>query len=261
LPGASAVNGKPMTLPLQTVLLFAAGSVAGMINVLAGGGSMLTVPTLIFMGVDPITANGTNRVAIVVQNATAVYGFRRRALSDFRLSFGLALAAVPGAALGAFAASHMEATTFQRLLSLVLVLSVIALFLPSPVAPETDRLNPWRRAMAYPLLFGIGFYGGFIQIGVGFIFMAALQRLLRLSLLRVNVHKVFIIMTYTVPALAVYVWQDQVDWPLGIALATGMATGAWAATHVAVRGGERWIRVVVAAAVALMAVKLLIGAL
>lgn len=250
-----------MTLPLQTALLFATGTVAGMINVLAGGGSMLSVPILIFLGVDPITANGTNRVAIAVQNATAVYGFRRRQLSDFGMSFGFALAAIPGGALGAYVASHMETTNFQRVLSVVLVISVIALLLPAPAAPEERRLSPWRRILAYPLLFGIGFYGGFIQIGVGFIFMAGLQRLLRLSLVRVNMHKVFVIFFYTLPALAVFVWRGQVDWLLGLALAAGTATGAWAATHLAVRGGERWIRLVVAAAVILMAGKLLVSAL
>jgi len=250
-----------MTLPLQTALLFATGALAGVINVLAGGGSMLSVPVLIFLGVDPITANGTNRVAIAVQNATAVYGFHRRDVSDFSMSLRLALAAVPGAALGALIASHMDTTNFQRVLSLVLILSVIALFLPSPVAPESRQLPVWRRVLAYPALFGIGFYGGFIQIGVGFIFMAGLQRLLRLSLVQVNMHKVFIVLCYTLPALAVFLWRGQVNWILGIALAAGTATGAWAATHLAVRGGERWIRLVVGVAVVLMSVKLLVGAL
>lgn len=250
-----------MNPPLQATLLFATGTAAGVVNVLAGGGSMLSVPVLIFLGVDPITANGTNRIAIAVQNATAVYGFQRRQLSEFRLSISLALAAVPGAALGAYVASHMHATSFQRVLSVVLVISVIALFLPAPVSSETRELSRWRRIAAYPALFGIGFYGGFIQIGVGFIFMAGLQRLLQMSLVRVNTHKVFIILCYTLPALAVFLWRGQVDWPLGLALATGTATGAWIATNLAIRGGERWIRIVVAVAVVLMATKLLFSAL
>lgn len=245
-----------MTPPLQTALLFGTGTIAGLINVLAGGGSMLSVPVLIFLGVDPITANGTNRVAIAVQNATAVYGFRRRQLSDFPMSIGLALSALPGSILGAYVASHMHSTAFQRVLAVVLVLSVVALLTPAPTAPESERLSTWRRVLVYPVMFGIGFYGGFIQIGVGFIFMAGLQRLLRLSLVRVNVHKVFIVFVYTLPALAIFVWRGQVDWLLGLSLAAGTAAGAWIATHLAIRGGERWIRAIVAVAVVVMAVKL-----
>ena len=245
-----------MNLPLQTALLFGTGVAAGIINVLAGGGSMLSVPVLIFLGVDPITANGTNRVAIAVQNATAIYGFRQQRMSDFGLSFKLAAFALPGSLLGAFLASQMSTGFFQRILSVILVLSVIALLMPTRAAPESEDLPTWRRVLSYPLMFGIGFYGGFIQIGVGFIFMAGLQRLLRMSLVRVNVHKVLIIFVYTLPALGIFVWMGQVDWLLGIALAVGTATGAWIATRLAVRGGERWIRVVVAVAVVLMAAKL-----
>lgn len=249
-----------MTLPLQTALLFATGTAAGIINVLAGGGSMLSVPVLIFLGVDPVTANGTNRVAIAVQNATAIHGFRRQSEGSFPLSTKLALAALPGSIVGAWLASHMNNAAFQRVLAVVLVLAVIALFLPSPAAPESEQLSPWRRALVYPVMFGIGVYGGFIQIGVGFIFMAGLQRLLRLGLVRVNIHKVFIIFVYTLPALGIFLWRGQVNWLLGLSLAAGTASGAWIATRLAIRGGERWIRVVVAIAVVLMAVRLFTSA-
>ncbi|HYW04862.1 MAG TPA: sulfite exporter TauE/SafE family protein [Gammaproteobacteria bacterium] len=250
-----------MNLPLQTGLLFGTGTAAGIINVLAGGGSMLSVPVLIFLGVDPLTANGTNRVAIAVQNATAVYGFRRHERGSFPTSMKLALAALPGSLVGAWLASHMNNSAFQQVLSVVLVLSVIALFLPSPRSTEGGGPGGWRRVLVYPVMFGIGLYGGFIQIGVGFIFMAGLQRLLRIGLVRVNVHKVFIILIYTLPALGIFLWRGQVDWLLGLTLAAGNAAGAWIATRLAIRGGDRWIRVVVAIAVVLMAAKLFASAL
>ncbi len=245
-----------MDLPLRTALLFGTGAAAGIINVMAGGGSMLSVPVLIFLGVDPIIANGTNRVAIAVQNATAVYGFRQQQMSEFDTSLKLAAFALPGALVGAWLGSHVDNAFFQRVLSVVLVLSVIALLMPKPKAPATEQLSTWRRVFSYPMMFAIGVYGGFIQIGVGFIFMAALQRVLRMSLVRVNMHKVFIILIYTLPALGIYVWMGQVDWMLGLSLAAGMAAGAWIATRLAVRGGEKWIRLVVAVAVVLMAIKL-----
>lgn len=244
---------------LQVSALFGAGLIAGIINVLAGGGSMLSVPALIFAGLDPVTANGTNRIAIAVQNATAVGGFQQQNLNDFPVSLKLAAAAVPGALLGAYLASQFSNNAFKHVLAGVLVISVIALFLPLRRTDAGGDIHQAHPAVLYPVLFGIGLYGGFIQVGVGFLFMAGLQRVLRLDLIRVNVHKVLIILLYTLPALAVFLWMGEVNWPLGLALAVGNASGAWIATRLAVRGGERWIKGLVAVVVVAMAIKLFIG--
>jgi uncharacterized protein len=108
----------------------------------------------------------------------------------------------------------------------------------------------------YLALFGVGFYGGFLQAGVGFLLMIVLRGLLSLDLVRVNMYKVFIVLLYTVPALVVFVVAGRVDWTIGLVLAAGNATGAVIATRASVRGGERVIRPVIAAALLLMAVRL-----
>lgn len=247
------------TFALQAAALFGAGLIAGIVNVLAGGGSMLSVPALIFAGLDPVTANGTNRIAIAIQNATAVGGFQQQKMNDLPASLKLAAAAVPGALLGAYLASQFSNNVFKHVLAGVLIISVIALFLPIRRPNAGGDIHHAHPAVLYPVLFGIGLYGGFIQVGVGFLFMAGLQRVLRLDLVRVNVHKVFIILLYTLPALAVFVWMGEVNWPLGLALAVGNASGALIATRMAVRGGERWIKGIVAVVVVAMAIKLFIG--
>ena len=109
----------------------------------------------------------------------------------------------------------------------------------------------------YPVMFIIGFYGGFIQVGVGFLFMAALYYLLEANLVYVNMHKVFIIFLFTLPALGIFIWTGNVDWRYGISLATGNAFGGWWGAHAAIKGGEKAIRHALAITIFLMSLKLL----
>jgi uncharacterized membrane protein YfcA len=117
--------------------------------------------------------------------------------------------------------------------------------------------RPTRLAAAHVLMVAAGFYGGFIQAGVGFILMAILYRVLGLDLVRVNMHKVFIVGVYTIPAIVVFALHDDVIWRTGLILAAGNAIGGWIGSHVAVKRGERMIRLVLYAALIAMAVRLL----
>lgn len=105
-------------------------------------------------------------------------------------------------------------------------------------------------------MFGIGFYGGFIQVGIGFILMASLQYLAKLNLVLVNMHKVFIVLIYTAPALLIFIISGNVNWGLGLSLAAGNAFGAWYAAKFAVKKGEKIIKIVLISAILLMALKL-----
>ncbi len=106
-------------------------------------------------------------------------------------------------------------------------------------------------------MFGLGFYGGFIQVGVGFMFMAALYHILKLDLVYVNMHKVFIVLVYTVAALCVFLLKGKVDWIFGLCLAAGNSFGAWWGANFAVKGGEKMIRYILAATILVVSVKLL----
>ena len=119
---------------------------------------------------------------------------------------------------------------------------------------SAEGIKTW---VIYPVMFGIGFYGGFIQAGVGFLFMAALYHILKLDLVHVNMHKVFIVMVYTIPALCIFVFTGNVNWILGLCLAVGNSFGAWWGAHFAVKGGEKIIRYILAVAILIMALKLL----
>lgn len=236
------------------ILLFVVGAIAGFINVNAGGGSSLTLPTLIFMGMDSAMANGTNRIALLLQNIFAVTSFRRNKFHQFKTSLGLAVFTLPGAIIGALAATQVSHHLFQKILAVVLLFIVVSMFLTSSYKNRIQETSShW---LVYPALFAIGFYGGFIQVGVGFLLMAALYHLLRVNLVLVNMHKVFIILIYTVPALLVFILTGNVFWKFGLVLAAGNSIGGWWGAHAAVKGGEKLIRIILAVAIFIMALKL-----
>ena len=218
--------------PVEGVALLLAGIVAGFINVLAAGGSMLTLPLLMFLGLPPQVANGTNRVSITLQSVSAVANFFRAGARHIRLSLRLSVPAVLGSMLGVWLALRVSDALFETILMVVMVAAAIVMLLPQPkldTRPLTvERLTPG----VYLAMFVIGLYGGFLQVGVGILFMIVLYRMLKIDLGQVNAFKVLIILVYTLPALAIFLWHDQVRWSYGLVLAAGSMTGAWLAVKV-----------------------------
>ncbi len=251
-------------------LLAGLGVIAGTLNVLAGGGSLLTLPVMVFLGLDGAVANGTNRVAILAQNVTAVGGFRKLGFSDMKLSFSLALAALPGGICGALLGTMVRGELFNRVLGGVLI-GVLLLMTVQRLrkvkkstadqgeAAETNSTGPSRRQLilGHLAMVVVGFYGGFIQAGVGFLLMAALHQVLGLDLVRVNMHKVFIVGFFTLAALIIFAIRFQVLWIPGLALAVGNSIGGWIGSQLSVLKGESWIRNALYVALLLMAIKLL----
>ncbi|HQU72958.1 MAG TPA: sulfite exporter TauE/SafE family protein [Calditrichia bacterium] len=244
---------------LQILLLFGVGTLAGMINVMAGGGSALVLPVLIFLGLDAGTANGTNRVALLVQNFAAIWSFRRRNVSALRQSLKLGLWTLPGGILGVIVAVKISNDWFENILGVVLIFVVLSMVFSSKLnrgtlPPGTEEEPRW---WIYPAMLGVGFYGGFIQVGVGFIIMAALFYFVTSDLVRVNFYKVSVVLLYTLPVLGVFILNGKVDWPVGLALAAGNSFGAWWSARLAVKKGDKLVRLVMILALIIMALKLL----
>ncbi len=241
----------------DSLLLFAVGILSAFLNVMAGGGSALALPALIFMGLDSSMANGTNRVAILVQNIAAVSSFRQKEVHALQQSIRFTLWALPGAVAGAFLGVAISDAWFQRILGVVMIGTVITILVPQKssreISPEAlQRRERW----IYPMMFGIGVYGGFIQISVGFLFMAALYHVLKMNLVYVNMHKVTIVMMYMIPTIVVYALTGNVHWIMGLILGAGSAVGGWWAARASVKGGEKLIRIALVLAILVMALKL-----
>lgn len=242
----------------QILLLALVGVLAGWLNVMAGGGSLLTVPVMLLMGVPGPIANGTNRIAILAQNIVAVGTFRQRGFSDFSLSLSLATAAALGALAGASLGVHLQGEWFDRVLALVMVAIMVLM------ATGHDRIRPVsgdgqvkNLRLGHVLMVGAGFWGGFIQVGVGFILMPILHRVMGLDLVRVNMHKVFIVLVFTVVALAIFASQLELLWWTGLGLGLGNALGGWLGAHTSVSHGEGLIRQVLYLALTAFIIKLL----
>lgn len=239
-------------------LLFAAGVVAGTLNVLAGGGSFLTLPLMIFLGIPAGVANGTNRVALLFQNAGAVWGFRRHRVLDVRLALRLAAPAIVGAALGSWAALQVSDFAFRRLLAILMLLMTLwTLLRPAPGEPEPrDESEP----IGLPLLglfFLIGLYGGFIQAGVGFLLLAGTTAA-GLDLVRGNAVKVTCVLLWTVVAILVFASGGAIDWGTGVVLGAGNLIGGQLGVRLTVLKGHTWVRWFVSATIVLFALRLLL---
>lgn len=245
--------------PWQLLLLSAIGVVAGFLNVMAGGGSLLTVPVMVFMGVPGPVANGTNRIAILAQNITAVTAFFRRGFSDFKLSLSLAACSIPGAVLGAWVGTRLEGVWFNRVLAMIMLGVLALMFFGGNKKKDAEATEPTRKQLLWGhiCMVGVGLYGGFIQLGIGFIIMPVLNRVMGLDLVRTNMHKVFIVMSYTVVALLVFATQVEILWVAGLALAIGNSIGGWVATNVQVDRGEGVINLVLNSVLVVFIIKLL----
>lgn len=243
-------------------ILFFVGCLAGYTNVMAGGGSLLTVPAMLFMGIPDTVANGTNRIAILAQTLASMWVFFRKGLSELRLSLSLALFTLPGALVGAWYGTQLRGVWFNRVLAVVMLAVMVLMHLKpaaraAAAAGAVPATTPRRYWLTHLLMIGVGFYGGLIQVGIGFIIMPILHRVMGLDLLRVNLHKVFLILPFTALSLAIFIAKVGVVWAAGLALAAGNAVGGWLATHMMIKRGDKIIYIVFNIALIGMIVKLL----
>lgn len=237
--------------PGDAALLLAGGLAAGVVNTLAGGGSLLTVPLLVLTGLPGTVANGSNRVGVLVQNGVAAWGFRAQGVSGLGGAVPILAPVAAGALAGAAVASQLPADLFERIFGvLMLVLLVPMLRRPRPRTPgEARALPPALRTLVF---LGIGLYGGAFQAGVGILLIFALSWS-GLDLVRTNSIKVVVNFCFTLLTIPVFLLARQIAWPEALTLGVGFAAGGLLGARLAVRGGERVIRPVLVAAVVALA--------
>ena len=246
-----------MTLS-QSLLLILLGICSGFINMFAGGGSMLIVPFLIFLGLPANVANATNRVAILLQNVVSTATFRQKKILDFRTDYKLLIPTTLGSIVGAFTAVDIHEETLKQVIGgLLVVMFFMILLNPNAwIKANADKAKAKNPVLRFLIFFGIGFYGGFIQIGVGFFMLAGLVLGCGFDLLKANAMKVLLILCYTLIALAIFIWYDLIDWRTGLILSCGNMLGAWIGTRLSVKWGTRYIRYILLIALLAVALKL-----
>ena len=228
------------------LLAILAGALAGVINTLAGSGSLVSLPMLVFLGLPADVANGTNRVGVLLQNVVGISVFHRSGSFESAFSRWPIVASIIGALLGAWIATVLDKSAMEIAIGIVMVVMLIVLISnPKRWLREQSEVAPGRPGWATQLLFfAIGIYGGFIQAGVGVLLLSALVLLSGYSLNHANMIKLVIVLLMAIIALPLFVLNNQIDWGLGALMAIGQAIGAWLAATYATRvsNAHIWVR-------------------
>lgn len=235
---------------LEIVILVVSGLMVGFINTLAGGGSIISLSVLMFLGLPANVANGTNRIAILIQNIGAVGSFRQQKVLDHKKGFWLAIPATLGSVIGAYIAVDLNEEIIEKAIAIVmLIMMIVILYKPNrwlkgEIELQNKPINFWQVI----LFFAIGIYAGFLHMGVGYALLAGIVLGAGYDLVKANAIKVLIVLIWSPVVLIVFILNDQVNFLYGIVLAIGNITGALIASRLAVKKGAafvRWVIIVV----------------
>ena len=231
----------------------------GFINTLAGSGSLISLPLLMFLGLDPNTANGTNRLAIFMQSLSAVSGFKKHNVISFKENYFFGISAILGATVGALIAVETQPQVLNFIIAFLLVIMLIFLSLNPKkwIKSKENNVKIKPGIFHFLLFFGIGIYAGFIQAGVGFFWIAALVLSANFDLLKANAIKMFIVMLYMPVTMIIFALNGQINYKYGLLLGIGTVIGARLAVVLAIKKGSSLIRYFLLFAILISAIKLI----
>ena len=230
-------------LSLQILLiLIAAGFVAGVVDSIAGGGGLITLPMLMLVGVPPVQALATNKVQGLFGAGTAALGYARRGLVDLRGQWWPALLAGAGGLIGALLVSRIP-TEGLRLFLPVLMIAIALFFAFKPGLDDLDRTQRIAPAtFALTMAPAIGFYDGLLGPGAGSFYMIAFVTLAGYGVLRATAHTKLLNFASNVGGLIAFALVAKPLWLIGLAMGLAQIAGAILGTHLAARVGARLIK-------------------
>lgn len=245
---------------VNIILILGAGFSAGAINAIAGGGSLITFPLLVWMGLPEGVANGSNRIAILFQTFFSVRGYKSKGVSSMPFGLWYGLAAAPGAFIGTYFASVVDGELFRKIFAFVMIAMVLIMIVQQSTRAKAlvERTDKKTTVVGIIMFFLIGLYGGFIQAGVGIIMLIALSAVNRFTLVKSNAVKNLVVMLYTVVSIAIFHYYGLIDWYYALLLAIGNSIGGWLSARWAVKKGDKVIRIFMMIVVIALAVKLLL---
>ncbi len=211
------------------IIAIVGGAIAGGINTLAGNGSAITLSILTeVIGLPGNLANGTNRVGVLTQSTAGSWAFYQNGKLDFSRSKLNILLTVIGALIGVGMAIRVSNEQFLFVFK-YLMLAMLLVLVINPKrwlasSEQNPRINFW---LAVPLYLALGFYGGFIQMGMGIFYLATMVLVAKYSIIEGNALKSFVVALYTVIVLAIFQWKGLVKWDVGLVLAIGQTFGGW----------------------------------
>lgn len=214
---------------LLLVIVILGGFLAGVINTLAGNGSAITLSILTeLLGLPGNVANGTNRIGVFSQCVTGAWAFHRGGKLDLRKARPYILLLMLGAIPGIWVALEVSHEQFRMIFGYLLMAMLgVILVKPQRWLTDGDGERKVSNFIAVPLFLAMGFYGGFIQMGVGIFFLALLVLGQGFDLIRANAIKVVVMGLFTGVAIILFAWRGYIDWRIGLILAVGQATGGY----------------------------------
>jgi len=232
--------------PLHYLIAIGAGFVAGILNTLAGSGSLITLPFFLFLGLPAHVANGTNRVGILTQTFAAAITLYRRGKINLGKDVYFIIPTVLGSIVGAMIAVRIPEDAMRITIGVVMVLLLLIFIFryEALLQPGNSPVTKLKLISAHILLFIIGIYGGFIQLGLGIFTLSALLLVLNYSFHHANVLKSIMNFFLTLPAFLIFAWNDQINWKIGAIVAIGQTAGAWVAARFSTdnKSADVWIK-------------------
>lgn len=226
-------------------LMLLAGLAAGIVNTLAGSGSVFTLSILLFMGLPANIANGTNRLGVIFQNIVGVFNFRKAGYFKSSDTLTFIVPCLIGALLGAWAAADINTEQLEWVIgSVMLIMLPIIIFDPKKSLKIEDLPERKRGIWSWVIFFAIGFYGGFIQAGIGIFILFSMIMVAHVNMVRANAIKLLMVLVFAVPVLFVFVYFDQVMWGYASVLSIGQVVGAYLASKFAINHPKSgiWIK-------------------
>ncbi|MDR0303634.1 MAG: sulfite exporter TauE/SafE family protein [Chitinispirillales bacterium] len=227
--------------PMFLFFLFLSGLFAGFVNVYAGGGTILTVAIMVFHGVPISTANGTNRIGVLAAASASTYTFFKDGIISVKKALKIGFWAIPGAIAGALFSVNLNNEVFAKIFGFIVIFIAASLFIPNKTDKNTKELNPLVLAIS---MFLVGIYGGFVQTGVGLIQMAVFKHIAKMDLLKTNAYKMANTLVFTIPAVAVFAFTNSILLDCAVVLAVSSAIGAKIGSVLAIKKGEKFIKIV-----------------
>ncbi len=243
---------------VEYIIIIGAGILVGFINTLAGGGSVISLSLLLILGLPATIANGTNRLSVFSQTSASVFTFWRKQMYTTRKIWWLILPSTAGSILGAWVATGIKAEVLEIAMVIIMAFMLIFLFAkPSRWMKENkgllDKKIQWWQVL---LFFAVGWYAGFLQVGVGYFLLMALVLGVGYELVKANAVKNLIVLFAATVSLAIFIVSDQVNYLYGVLLSIGSILGAYIASMMAIKRGGKFIRWVIVASVILAALKI-----
>jgi uncharacterized membrane protein YfcA len=224
------------------IILLVSGLIVGFINTLAGGGSAISLTVFMSLGLPVHVANGTNRVAILMQILSSSATFFRKGMLDVRFGLRLAIPATIGTVLGAQIAVTIDERIFHICLALVMVSVLVFTLLGDRLLHRSGAAVRHVRPVHYFVFFLIGIYCGYIFVGTGYIVLLSTMGMLHMGIVRSNVIKNFMILLAIPFSLAVFIINGDVNWVFGLVHGAGNMVGAFLASHYAIGWGTKFLR-------------------